>query len=249
MRAGATRNASVVVALLLASVAPAAQAATFAVVPLVGRQLTIVGSQPQGSTHLDRNQYQTSAISDDVFDRVLLAAVEKEVRARHTEDAIVAISVSAAGVDAASPEGAAAIIDAVAAHAVAAHADRIILVAPYRAPPHLEIRQGHIGGGSVSGLGLYVDRITRLCIHDTKQCADGFLGLFANFRIVVADARTRAVLAEDVGAAGTTVAAAEADNGNPLEALSSARKIAVLQSLLRAEIARILPALLAKSGD
>jgi hypothetical protein len=249
MTRAALASVSVAVALAAVSIATSASATTYAVISLIGRELTIVGSQPQASTHLDRNQYQTAAIADDAFDRVLLAAVERQVHARHAEDSILAMSVSAANVDAASDEGAAAILQAVAPHAVAAHAERIILVAPYRAPPHLQIEKGHIGAGNVSGLGLYVDRMTRLCINGTRQCADGFLGLFANFRIVVADAGTGAVLADDVVATGTTVAAARADNGNPLEALSSSQKILMLQGLVQTEVTRMLPALLAKSGD
>jgi hypothetical protein len=86
-------------------------------------------------------------------------------------------------------------------------------------------------------------------LNGTKQCAYGFLGLFANFRIMAADPRTGAVLAEDVVAAGTTVAAARAENGDPLEALSSSQKIAVLRGLLQTEVTRMLPALLVKSGE
>jgi hypothetical protein len=65
----------------------------------------------------------------------------------------------------------------------------------------------------------------------------------------VADAGTGAVLADDVVATGTTVSAARADNGNPLEALSSSQKILMLQGLVQTEVTRMLPALLAKSGD
>jgi hypothetical protein len=53
-------------ALLVAAAASlTAHAATFAVVPLIGRNLTMVGAQPVTSTHLDRNQYQVGAPDGD----------------------------------------------------------------------------------------------------------------------------------------------------------------------------------------
>ena len=64
----------------------AAQAVTYAVVPLIGHQLTVVNAEPVTSAAVDRNKYQTAPIGDDVFDNAIRAAVDRAVRARRADD-------------------------------------------------------------------------------------------------------------------------------------------------------------------
>jgi hypothetical protein len=231
----------------------AASAARYAVVPLVGQQLTIVHAQPVTSTNLDRNRYESLPFTDDVFDRTIRSAIDQVVKARQQGDQTLLVGVSmpaaALAVDGADALAAARedIVAAVAPRAVEAGAEYLILVLPHRAPPALRTVDGNIGTGRVAGIGLYVNRFQRTSIVGQAEVANGFLGLFANFRIQVVDARSRALLAEEVGTVGYMFSASLAGDTNPLTALTSEQKIAGLRTLLHDELTRIVPGLLARA--
>jgi hypothetical protein len=237
--------------LLAAAVAPmAAQATVYAVVPLVGSQLAVVTAEPVTSTNIDRNTYQYLPFTDDVFDRAMRQAVDRAVRARRPEDStlLVQASLPTTGESPLPDDLATHVIEAVGPKAMAAGAERLVVIAPYRAAPMLNTEHGHIGSGRVAGIGIYVNRFERLAIAGTRQSTWGFLGLFANFRVLIVDSRTGAILAEDVGTVGTTLSAARAQDSDPMNTLTTEQKVARLQGLLRNELARLLPSLLEKAG-
>jgi len=77
--------------------------------------------------------------------------------------------------------------------------------------------------------------------------AAGFLGIFANFQIVMINLKDNAIETQQRVVIGTTFAAARAPDKNPWNALSADGKIAALQSLMKAEIDRVVPGML-RSG-
>ena len=140
-----------------------------------------------------------------------------------------------------------ALVAGIASVARQVKADRALLVLPARGDVYLRIEHGTIGRGRVSGLGLYVDRDLPMRRPDNADISRGFLGVFANFRVVLVDAASATVLADEFVASGNAYAAASSPDGNPLNTLTSAQKIQVWQQLLHEETVRIMPALLAKS--
>ena len=228
----------------------AAQCETYAVVPLVGRQLTLVFADRPTANNLDRNQYQYVPVAEPVFDDAVHATVDRLVRARRATDAtlIVRVATDAAPEEAATREHVTKIINAVAPKAVDAGAMRLVVVAPYRAAPMLALEQGHVGTGTVGGIGLYSNRFQGGHLADAAAIDRGFLGVFANVRVLVVDARTAAVLAEDVARTGVAYGAAGAKDDNPLNALTSQQKVEQLQDLLAKAIGAILPRLMEKAG-
>jgi hypothetical protein len=243
MRHPALRAAAL---LLGAACSLTAYGTTFAVVPLVGRHLTMVGAQPVTSTRLDRNQYQVVPIEDETFDVVARAAVERVVRARHADDVTLLVRVSVP-VDDKGEVPVDKVISAVMPRAVEASARYLVVIVPHRATPMLADVDGHMGTGSASGIGMYVNRYQKTHIVGGEG-EYGFLGLFANFRVMVVDATTGATRGEALATVGRMYSAARAKDRDPMNALSTAEKLGGLQGLLRDEIVRVLPGLLDQAG-
>ena len=96
-------------------------------------------------------------------------------------------------------------------------------------------------------MGFYLKRATQVLRSDTFQEGDGFLGVFANFQLVLINMQSNAVEAHERVVIGTTYAASEAPDGDPWNALTAAQKITVLRSLMKGEIERLLPSMLTGS--
>jgi hypothetical protein len=124
----------------------------------------------------------------------------------------------------------------------------LLLIAPYNDELELRTDRSYLGAGTkVAGLGFYVDGSKRMFDADTLDIAAGFLGIFANFQIVMINLKDNAIETQQRVVIGTTFAAARAPDKNPWNALSADGKIAALQSLMKAEIDRVVPGML-RSG-
>lgn len=233
--------------------AAACDAADYAIVSLIGSEITIVGAQPVSSTSLDRNSYSPIPVKDATFDRAVFNAVDRAIvaRNRHEKSSLLrmpADDARAAFIDGAkSAVAAASVVDAVRPAAAQAGLARMVLVAPYRYAPMMRTAEGHVGTGRVAGLGVYVDRMTRFHQPGVADVYPGYLGLFANFRVLVVDLASGAVLAEDVVTTGTTYATSRSASRDPMAAITAEEKLRVLQRLIDVEMARVLPPLLAKA--
>jgi hypothetical protein len=228
-----------------------AQCETFGVVPMVGRQLTFVTADRRTGSNLDRNQYQYLPLGDEVFADAIDATVSKVVRSRHADDRtiLVRLGLAASPEELASPELVTKVIAAVAPKAVETGVTRLVVVAPYRAAPMLDVDDGHLGTGSAAGIGLYVSRFQRMGYVGAAASEYGFLGVFANVRVLVVDARSGTVVAEEVARTGTVFPAVDAPDHDPVNALSPAKKIDYLKALLGEAIEKVLPALMDKASQ
>ena len=240
-------------ALLLAAWLPCAPAAaaTDAVLPLLGQELTVVTVSANTPSRLDRNAYDTVLLKEPVFERPVLLAVERALRSAGRNDQVVMLRGDAAAaaplIADESEAGLRALVDAVKPAAAAVNAELLLLVVPHRAQPWLTEERGHRGSGSAAGLGLYINRIDRMRRLDTGENAVGYLGLFANFRVLLIDVSSGAILANETATVGTTRSAARAPDADPANALSDADKLTVLRNLLGNELVRLLPGMLAKA--
>jgi hypothetical protein len=77
-----------------------------------------------------------------------------------------------------------------------------------------------------------------------RSCVRG-LGVFANFQLVLVSIRDRTLERQQRAVVGSTFAAARAADKTPWNALSPTQKIGELGSLMKDEIERVLPAMLA----
>jgi hypothetical protein len=77
--------------------------------------------------------------------------------------------------------------------------------------------------------------------------AVGFLGVFANFQLVLINLQTSVIEAQERAVVGTTVAASRAPDKTAWNALSQQEKMRALQFLIKREIERALPSMLGAS--
>ena len=230
-----------------------ATAQTYAAMSLVGYELSIVHAGASTGSSRDQNIREGVPMPDRTLDHAALRAVDYAMQKAKPKAKVVMLSgadprwIEAAKQDLApGTTDYTALVAGIASAARQVKADRAVLVLPARGDVYLRIERGTIGRGRVSGLGLYVDREVPMRRSDTADTSRGFLGVFANFRVVLVDAASAAVLADEFVASGVAYAAARAEDANPLNTLTSAQKVQTWERLLHEETVRIMPALLAK---
>jgi hypothetical protein len=230
-------------------------AETYAILSLVGDRITVVSQEQQIGSHLDRNQRQVVPLPDAGLDdfaaRVAYATIGKvrpdasAVAFRAKDPALYALRESWLDADLVQVRE---LLALVAEHVPPSPDGHLLLITPYRDELRLQTDRDIRGTGKVGGLGFYLDSSTRLMRSDTGEMATGFLGVFANFQLVLINAQSNAIEAHERVVVGTTYAAARAKDRTPWNALSPAEKIRVLESLMKQEIERLLPVMLGKKN-
>lgn len=224
-------------------------AETFAILSLVGDHLTVVGEAQQVGTHLDRTQSQVVPLSDTALDdfaaRVAYATIGKVrpdasvIAFRAKDPALYALRDSWLDADVTQVRE---LLSLVAEQVPPSPDGHLLLITPYRDELKLQTDRDYRGTGKVAGLGFYLDSSTpNFKRPDTGETATGFLGVFANFQLVLINSQSRAIEAHQRIVVGSTHAAAQAKDRTPWNALSPTEKIRELQWLLKREIERVLP--------
>ncbi len=241
-----------VLAVALAAWAGDAIAETYVILSLVGDQLTIVTQRATTGTHLDMNGYQRVQNADPALDD-FAAKVADAVIARERPDAgSVTIRAADAGVykirDSwvdADLTGVGELVSDIKGKLPPITDARLLLITPYRDQPKLLTTKSELGTGKVSGLGFYVDTDTWMGISETnQQKARGYLGLFANFQLVLIDLESGKVAGQERVVLGTTRSSAQAPDRTSWNALTAAQKMRVLMSLMKQGIEQSLPGML-----
>ena len=241
--------------LLAVMFSAAATAQTYAALSLVGHEMSIIHAGHSTGSNRDTNIHEAMPMTDRALDRAALRAVDQAMRKARPDAKVVLLSASDPAWTAAarqdlssgSPDFA-ALASGLGKAAGTVGADRVIVVLPARGDLLLRIQQGSLGRGRATGIGFYLDRHTRLSRADNREAADGFLGVFANFRVVLIEAPGGRVLAEDAVSSGVAFSNARATGSDPMTVLTGEQKVQVIDGLLRNEIARVLPTLLTKAG-
>lgn len=238
--------------LLVGAWSAPATAETYLILSLIGDRFTVVTAEQQVGSSLDRNRQQVVPIAgsalDDFMVRVADATIAKVrpdasvTMLRASDLALYALTESWVDADVVEVR---ALLSQLEGAFAAATAPRLLLIVPFRSPPDLRTDRTHVGTGKVAGLGFYLDPNLWLRSERTQAVGRGFLGIFANFQLLIIDPKSNTVLAHERIAAGTTHAAADAADATPWNALTDAQKMRILQALLKSEIERVLPAMLA----
>ncbi|KPF70031.1 hypothetical protein IP84_04080 [beta proteobacterium AAP99] len=220
----------------------------YAIASVLGEDISVVGAQPTVGTSLDRNQQTRVPLPDGGLDNALMLMTERLLRTqcRRCTASFLRVDPAALGVPALS------LTDAALAPALeaarASGADRLLLLSPHRGEPELQTSRGAVGHGHVQGLGFYLDRTYKLRRSDTGELAQGFLGAFANFRVQVIDVASGKTLLNEAVRTGTTRSAARAADGDPWQAIPDDRKVSFLVGLVRMELQRLPPPVVAQPG-
>ena len=234
--------------LLLACVAwtGVATADAYLILSLIGDRLTTIIEGPPTDGVGDGNQHEIARMTGTALEDFVVGAADATIRRVSPAASTTMLRASDPKVYASSdgwfdvtPEQVHALVSFVAKAVPPAPDQRLLLIAPYLAQPQLRTATDYRGRGSVAGLGFYVSNR-----FQAGQGSAGFLGVFANFQILLINPRTEVIERREVIVAGTAYSAARAPDGVASNALSTEQKIKALQGLVQDEIQRKLPGML-----
>jgi hypothetical protein len=118
----------------------------------------------------------------------------------------------------------------------------LILVTKVRQPARLQLDRAQVGSGVLEGLGFYVDRSLPIKDTSTGKTGLGFIAPFAYFKVTLVDLAKSTVVKEERVTGSTSAGVGQfSDTFNPWTNLPAERKVQLLQGLIRAEMARVIP--------
>lgn len=244
----------VAAALCLFLATPAAAAQTYAVMSLVGDGLLVVQHRATTGSSLEGSIRKFLPLSTPGLDRAVLLAVDDAVRRADPASRTVLLG----GRDAAALEAQArtlgkddalqSVADALRPRLPATGATRLILVAKSRHAAEIRLIDGHTGSGQLEGLGYYLDPTFATYRTETRETEHGMLAPFAYFTIALVELPSGKVLAERPVYASTSISQSQSDTLSAWDALTPEEKVRNLESLIRDEIERAMPALIGKRG-
>lgn len=237
-------------ALLIVLPAAAMAQRHYAVLSLVGDEMMIVQREIQTGSRIDRNERMSVAMPDATIDRMVVLAIEDTVkRAEPAAKTTLLVSRRQAVYDAvarALPGGTEAAFQAVRPTVEAARgATHLILVTKYRHAAMLRLRDGHVGSGTLEGVGFYIDHGSLARSWDTAEAERGLISPYAYLRISLIDLASGKVLAEDRVIGSKAHQMGPGLIGNAWAALSAQEKDRQLQEMIREETARAMPRIIA----
>jgi hypothetical protein len=136
-----------------------------------------------------------------------------------------------------------AIVEPLAAAARANSAARLIVVMPYRHDVMVSTNHHSQGIGKAAGVGAYFDPAVSL--GQVRMAHDhGYLGVFANFRIVVIDAQSGRMMATDTVAKGHAYFLSGSPDPYSFDAIPAKDRVAKIVDLVQSGIQERLPGVL-----
>jgi hypothetical protein len=237
---------------LAATCASQALAETYVILSVFSDHLTIVGMGAQLGSHINQNRHQTIQVTGTPFDDFAVRVADAIIAKARPAASVVALraidpelyKLRDSWLDVADVADVLQLM-AFVPESVARSADtRLLLIAPYRDELKLKTAHDLRGAGKVAGLGFYLDTITRLRRSDTMESAVGYLGVFANFQLMLINLQSGAIDAHERIVLGTTRSAARAEDRTAWNALTQEQKTKVLESLLKEGIEGSLPRML-----
>ncbi len=234
-------------ALALPAHAQAPQAApTYAVISLVGDRLDVVTHQPQVGTLADANSHSPLQLSEDLLDTVALRAVNRAMKATMpgAEIALLAATEPGTFVDQSRffagdqvrlPRE---IDEAVHRENVAT----LVLLTKHKGEAQLKVREGHLGGGKLEGLGFYVDANMLMESADREHHSYGFIAPFVYIDASLVDVATGRLLRQTtIRATETIPSSSNAQGADAWGAMSAKEKVSALSGLLSENLAAAIP--------
>jgi hypothetical protein len=224
---------------------------SYAVMSLIGDKMSIVTYQMTTGTHIDRNLHESIAIEDGTFDKTGLIAASTALKRADLQATVQLFAPKSSdlfnnqsrffdGNQAKLPE-------AVSSALKASGATHLVLITKHREEARLRAANQSVGSGMLEGLGFYVDRVKRMTDGDTGERGVGFLAPYAYVKLSLIDLSTGTVLHSETMTESTTIATSRnKESLNPWEALSPTEKVEVLNDIIKREVSRAVPLLIAK---
>jgi hypothetical protein len=236
-------------ALLACGVQAATAQPSYAVISLVGDKLDIVTFQPQIGSQLDNNTHKVLSMPQDELDIAALRAVNHALRAT-TPDAPVALLAASTPDSFADQDrifsGSHVNLPAEVDAAVRREgATQLVLVTKHRGDARLRMADGYVGSGKIDGLGFYLDTELKTEQRQTEVRSVGYIAPFVYVDVSLVDLATSTLVRQDTVMASRAIGASNKESSvHPWDALTSAEKLAMLNTLLSEELQRIVPSLI-----
>ncbi|WP_417067510.1 hypothetical protein [Niveibacterium terrae] len=229
--------------LLCSASAHAAEHPRYAVISLIGDQLTIVTHASATGSRLDSNPKQAIQASALALDDKILEEVDRQMPKLAPGAEVSLLGISS---EAAYQKGDEALqVPAVRKALEREHPDRIILISKYRGDARLKLKNQAIGSGYLQGIGFYVDDSYRVRDTDTGATGDGFIAPFAYIRLSLLDGHDLREIRTLPVTASYTFSSSRGQSGKAWDALSATEKLSILGRLTLGSVRTHLPELFA----
>lgn len=239
-------------ALLFSAVAMSAtDPESYAVVALIGDEISVVTYHRALGSSLDSNQQQHIPNVDDRFDRLATQVSMAAIRTAMPSATIEGLSIedpAFAHSETSLPAGDAlpALLDAVSTRLKQKDTHYLLLISKYRAEARLKVRNGTIGSGRLYGLGFYIDSGKRMIQTDTSESGRGFVAPFAYVTASLIDLHTGTVVrSESVSDSVTRANTGPSTSLNPWDAMTADQKIRALDFVVRRALQWAVPRVVA----
>jgi len=164
---------------------------SFALLSLVGDQFTVVTRREESASRIDSNVRRSYAIDAAALDDAALDAAEAVVKRLRPVSPVVRFSIRDPRLFALQDKvltDTSGLREALAKVVREQQATRLVLVTKWRDDANFKIVSGATGTGKLSGLGFYVDPVTRMEATSTGEATSGFLGPYAYVNVTIVDA-------------------------------------------------------------
>jgi hypothetical protein len=226
---------------------------SYAVLSLVGDQLTIVTRRRTTGTPLDPNDHQVMAVDNGSLDAAIAGAVESAITAASPSSQWLNFSIRDPRLFAlqeqllSAGDASDALREALRGLLVKAGATHLIIVTKWRGEATFRLINDSVGGGKIMGLGFYVDDITRTKLLSTGERTLGFIAPFAYMKVSLLDAATLKVSASKVAATSSFWTPAETkDAASAWEIMTAKEKSQALERVIRQAVSKAMGELLAE---
>ena len=243
-------------ALILALALPlgaAAQQRQYAILSLVGDELTIVQREMSTGSRIDKNTEVKVPLGSASLDRAMLLAVDDAVRRAEPGAKPVLLAprdpkLFDAAMRSLDRGGTPAVFEAVRPVLANAKATHLILITKHRHRAMLRLQDGHVGSGILTGLGFYLDHgsPTKNSSVNMADSERGFISPYTYFNVAVIDIATGRVLAEEYVVGSNAHGVTSGTIGNAWKALSDQERDTQISNLIRDEAARVVPKVLGR---
>lgn len=224
----------------------------YAVVALIGDELTIVTYQPSVGSNLDGNARQVVPLRDTSFDEVALRAVERSLPSAARGAEAILLEASDRNLYARGPaltvagEGLTSLLNTLGHDFPDVDARYLILVSKARGDMRLMFDNGASGEGKLGGLGIYVDRLRRVTDRSSGEESKGFVSAFAYLTVSLIDRRTGAVVRSHTGSETTIIPSGVSKTTmNAWDAVPAQMKVDAVNTAIRRLIETTVPLVLA----
>lgn len=233
--------------------APTAALTTLGVFSLLGDGLQITLPGVITDTRLDRNMRESLPTRDIGFDQSALRAVT-DYMAR--QRAGTRLQMFRATTPLSLPDQRAVADGATRAELPgwiiesinSAKLSHVLLITRHRGDAAFPVNDGYtVGRGMVEGIGYYLDADTEIKNLETGMPSQGFLGAYTMIRVQLLDAITGDVVgSQDIRAGRAFAGRRDTEAENVWNALTPSEKVDALREMVRENVARVLPQVMAK---